>query len=264
MNYHAKPSRGEPPSGISSEEWELRCDLAACYQLVDLYGWSNMSGNHISARLPGPGHRFLLNRYGMFYDEITASSLITVDVDGNVIDGPQGELNPAGFVIHSAVHMACPDLICAMHTHTRNIGGVAMQKEGLLLINQHSCMISPFLRYHDFEGAPQELDERQRIVEDFGPHGRIMILRNHGGFTVGRSVAEAFIWMYFLEIACHEQIKGLTGGRDLNWLSPEIIEYTANQGKQAFGYGGHSQVGTRDWPALIRKLERERGTSYAT
>jgi ribulose-5-phosphate 4-epimerase/fuculose-1-phosphate aldolase len=248
----------------SAEEWKLRCELAACYQLADLYGMSDMAGTHISARLPGPDHHFLLNRFGMFFDEITASSLIKVDLEGNVMGAKPEHLNPAGFVIHSAIHLADPDLVCVMHTHTRANSGVSMQVEGLLPLSQKALLMWDFVRYHDFEGQALDNDERERIVADLGPEGRAVILRNHGGLTVGRSVAEAFCWMYRLEAACRYQIDALSGGRELKWLSTEMVEKTARQGRKAFGPGGFAEVGKLEWGALIRKLERDRGTSYRT
>lgn len=181
---------------FSEEEWRVRCELAACYQLIDLYGMSDMAGTHVSARVPGPEHHFLLNPFGMFFDEITASSLIKVDQDGNVVDGAADQLNPAGFVIHSAVHMANHELVCVAHTHTRANNAVAMQKDGLLPLSQKALLLWDFVRYHDFEGAALDLDERSRLVRDLGDNGRVVILRNHGAMTVGASVAEAFVWMY--------------------------------------------------------------------
>jgi len=249
--------------GIGPEEWQLRCELAACYQLADLYGMSDMAGTHISARVPGPDNHFLVNTFGMFFDEITASSLIKVDLDGKVIGGNARDLNPAGFVIHSAVHMASHELVCVMHTHTRANNAVAMQKQGLLPLSQKALLLWSFLRYHDFEGPALRMDERERIVHDLGD-GRVMLLRNHGALTVGRSVAEAFCWMYRLEAACRYQVDGLAGGVEMASLTRETIERTANSGARSLAAGGHAEVGKLEWAALIRKLERDRGTSYKT
>ena len=220
---------------FSEEEWRVRCELAACYQLIDLYGMSDMAGTHVSARVPGPEHHFLLNPFGMFFDEITASSLIKVDQDGNVVDGAADQLNPAGFVIHSAVHMANHELVCVAHTHTRANNAVAMQKDGLLPLSQKALLLWDFVRYHDFEGAALDLDERSRLVRDLGDNGRVVILRNHGAMTVGASVAEAFVWMVRLEQACRFQIDGLSGGRELNWITDKTVEHTARQGRKILG-----------------------------
>jgi ribulose-5-phosphate 4-epimerase/fuculose-1-phosphate aldolase len=251
-------------SATSAKEWQLRCELAAAYQLVDLYGMSDLAATHISVRLPGDEHHFLVNSFGMLFDEITASSLIKVDLDGNVLGAEARKLNPAGFVIHSAIHMARPDLACVLHTHTRANNAVAMQKEGLLPLSQKAVLLWDFLGYHDYEGVALDTNERERIVADLGPEGRVMILRNHGGLTVGRSVAEAFCWMYRLEAACRYQVDGLSGHRDLNWLPDPAVANAAAQGRKALGPGGFAEVGKLEWPSLIRKLERERGTSYRT
>jgi ribulose-5-phosphate 4-epimerase/fuculose-1-phosphate aldolase len=249
---------------MDDTEWRLRCELAACYQLTDLYGMSDMAGTHLSVRLPGPEGHFLFNSLGMFFDEITASSLIKVDPEGRVVGGSVEQLNPAGFVIHSAVHMHNETLACVMHTHTRAINAVAMQAEGLLPLTQKALLMWNVVRYHDFEGAALDHEERKHIVHDLGPSGRVLILRNHGAMTVGSSVAEAFCWMYRLEAACRYQVDGLSGGRNLRWLSPETVAHTAAQGQRVLGKGGFAEVGKLEWPGLLRKLERERGCSYRT
>jgi ribulose-5-phosphate 4-epimerase/fuculose-1-phosphate aldolase len=253
------------PEGMSEAEWEIRCDLAACYQLTDLYGMSDLTANHISARLPGPDHHFLLNRYGMLFDEITASSLIKIDINGNVIGADATQMNYAGFVIHGAIHVACPELTCVMHTHTNANNAVAMLREGLIPLTQKAMTIWHFLRYHDYEGPAVELGERERLVSDLGPDGRVMILRNHGALTVGRSIAEAFLWMLRLEQACRQQVEGLSCGRDVIPLSADLIRKSVEVCVNGMpGSEGVSELGKRDWPALLRKLERERGTSYRT
>jgi ribulose-5-phosphate 4-epimerase/fuculose-1-phosphate aldolase len=259
-----KSDLAEMPQGMTAEEWELRCQLAAAYQLVDLYGMSDLAATHISARVPGREHHFLVNQFGMLFDEITASSLIKVDMEGNVLGAEAERLNPAGFVIHSAIHMARPDLVCVLHTHTRANNAVAMQKEGLLPLSQKAILLWDFLAYHDYEGISLDVDERERIVNDLGPDGRVALLRNHGGLTVGRTVAEAFCWMYRLEAACRYQVDGLAGGRDLNWLSDATVARSAAQGRKALGPGGFAEVGKLEWASLVRKLERERGASYRT
>jgi ribulose-5-phosphate 4-epimerase/fuculose-1-phosphate aldolase len=245
-------------------EWQMRCDLAACYQLIDLYGMSDMAATHISARVPGGEEHFLINPLGLLFDEITASALIKIDVNGNVIEGHRDAVNPAGFIIHSAIHIARTDLICVLHTHTRANNAIAMQKEGLLPLSQKALLLWSYLRYHDFEGAALSVGERERIVNDLGEGGRVVILRNHGAMTVGATVAEAFMWMYRLEAACRFQVDGLSGGRELNVLSKEIIEHTARQGQKLLGQSGPLETGRLEWAGLLRKLERERGSSYRT
>jgi ribulose-5-phosphate 4-epimerase/fuculose-1-phosphate aldolase len=251
------------PDGMSPDEWRLRCDLAACFQLTDLFGMSDLVSTHISVRLPGPEHHFLLNPLGALFDEMTATSLLKVDLDGKVIEGDPELLNPAGFIIHSAVHMAASDLVCVMHCHTRANNAVAMQAAGLRPLTQKAAVMLDFVGYHDYEGAALDEDERSRLVRDLGG-GRVLILRNHGAMTVGRSVGEAFCWMHRLETACKYQIDGMAGGVTLHQLSQETIDHTRTQGRKMLGPGGFLEVGRMEWPGLLRKLERERGTAYRT
>lgn len=255
---------------MNADEWQVRCDLAACYQLIDLYGLSDLGSTHISARVPGPVDHFLLNPMGTLFDQITASSLIKVDVDGNLVEGDESQrefLNPVGFVIHSAVHMARPDLICALHTHTRAINGVGAVSEGLLPLTQKALTLFHALAYHDYEGAASNDDDRVRIVRDLGEHGRAMILRNHGALTVGRTIAEAWVYMYRLEQACRQQVDAMAciaGGLTMNKLSDKVIEATIETGRRALSSGGFMAAGHLEWQSLLRKLERERGISYRT
>jgi len=251
------------PEEMNVEEWRLRCDLAACFQLTDLYGMSDLISTHISVALPGPQHHFLLNPLGVLFDEMTASSLLKVDLHGNVIEGDPKLMNPAGFIIHSAVHMAATELVCVMHCHTRANNAIAMQAAGLRPLSQKAAVMLDFLGYHDYEGAALDEDERTRLVRDLG-QGRVLILRNHGAMTVGRSVSEAFCWMHRLETACNYQIDGMAGGAPLHELSQETIDHTRAQGRKMLGQGGFLEVGRLEWPALLRKLERERGASYRT
>lgn len=261
---HSAVSFAGRPPGMEATEWQLRCELAACYRLTDMYGMSDLAGTHISVRLPGPGNVFLLNPLGTFFDEMTASALIKVDLEGRVLGSAAALLNPAGFVIHSAIHMADHALTCVLHTHTRATIGVGMQADGLLPLTQKAIVMRHVTRYHDFEGAALNPGERERIVRDLGPEGRVMFLRNHGALSVGRTVAEAWAWMYRLEAACRYQIDGLSGGRPLHRLSPEVVAHTAAQGRTILGPGGYAEVGALEWPGLIRKLEREHGSSYRT
>jgi ribulose-5-phosphate 4-epimerase/fuculose-1-phosphate aldolase len=262
------------PSGAAAEghgdsdpaEWEVRCDLAAAYQLIDLYGMSDLIGTHISARVPGPEDHFLLNPMGLTFDQITASSLIKVDVDGNLVSGVSSQLNYAGFVIHSSIHMSHPELVCALHTHTTANNAVAAMEEGLLPMTQKALFTLAFLKYHDYEGAAENLAERQRIVRDLGT-GRVLLLRNHGALTVGNTVSEAWVRMYQLEQACRFQVAALScagAGLTPKQLTQETIDLVKEQARKIWDPNGRHPIGTTEWGSLLRKLERERGTSYRT
>jgi ribulose-5-phosphate 4-epimerase/fuculose-1-phosphate aldolase len=265
MNRDASQlSAQRTPEGMDAAEWHLRCELAACFQLTDLYGMSDVASTHSSVMLPGPEHHFLVNPLGTLFDEITASALLKVDLHGRVIDGDPSLLNPAGFIIHSAIHMAHGGLACVMHTHTRANNAIAMQAPGLRPLSQKACVMLDFLGYHDYEGAALDEDERERLLRDLGPAGRVLVLRNHGALTVGRSVGEAFCWMLRLETACQFQIDGQAGGVPLHELSEATIRHTRAQGRKMLGPNGFLEVGKVEWPGLLRKLERERGPSYRT
>lgn len=251
------------PDGMTAVEWQTRVELAACYQLTALYGWTDMVGTHISARIPGPEDHFLLNPYGMLFEEITASSLIKVDMEGNLLSESEYPTNPAGFVIHSAIHMNAPELTCVMHTHTPAGCAIGCQEHGLLPLNQHSLLIQDFISYHDFEGAATNLEERERIVKDLGEsHKRIMILNNHGLLTLGKSMGEAFIWMYRIEKSCRYQLAAMTGNAQLRYPDKATQAHARSQGK-IFMEGGFAECGKNEWPALLRQLERA-GSDYAT
>src|SRR5436190_2567106 len=207
---------------VSAEEWSARVDLAAAYRLVALYGWDDLIFTHISARVPGPEHHFLLNAYGMMFEEVTASSLIKIDLEGKkVMDSPHF-LNPAGFTIHSAVHAAREDALCVMHLHTEGGIAVSAQKDGLLPISQQAMFPSASLAYHDYEGLALNEAEKPRLVSDLGDK-KNMILRNHGLLTIGSTVAEAFLSMYLLERACRIQILAQSGGGDLDRIKDSIV-----------------------------------------
>ncbi len=248
------------PEGFSDAEWRVRCDLAAAYRLCALWGWTDLNNTHISARVPGRKDRFLLNPFGLLFDEITASSLIEVDRDGNVVTESEYGMNLAGFVIHGAIHMACPELHYVMHTHSRFGTAVAMQKQGLLPVSQKALTVWDWVGYHDYEGPALDADEQPRIVGDLGDK-RILVLRNHGLLTVGESMGEAFVWMYRIENACRLQITAMTGGAALQPLSAETQANTRAIGAKMYGAGGNIQVGL-EWPALLRQLERAEGTGY--
>jgi len=237
---------------VSAAEWQQRVDLAACYRLVAMFGWDDLVFTHISARVPGPEHHFLINPYGMMFDEITASSLVKVDLQGHkVIDSPY-DINPAGFTIHSAVHAAREDANCVIHLHTVNGVAVSAQDDGLLPLSQHSMFVLSSLAYHDYEGVALEDDEKPRLVRDLGDK-RCLMLRNHGLLTVGRSVGEAFVAMYFFETACMIQVRALGGGSHVRRIPEDIVAGARAQFETVTRGGG----GDLAWPALLRRLDRE-------
>ena len=240
---------------VSADEWQLRCDLAACYRLVALYGWTDLIFTHISARVPGPEHHFLINPYGMMFDEITASSLIKVDQDGNKLSESPLPVNRAGFVIHSAIHAVRDDAQCVIHTHTRAGVGVSAQRDGVLPISQQSMFVLASLAYHDYEGVALHDAEKPRLQDDLG-RANFLMLRNHGLLTLGASIPDAFLSMYIFENACRIQLAAQSGGGELNMIAPEILAGTAEALKvQTSGMGGAFA-----WPALIRKLDRVDGS----
>ena len=236
---------------VSAEEWQARVDLAAAYRLVALYGWDDLIFTHISARVPGTEHNFLLNPYGMMFDEVTASSLVKIDLNGNkVMDSPY-QINPAGFTIHSAVHAARADALVVMHLHTDYGIAVSAQKEGLLPISQQSMFALASLAYHDYEGLALDEEEKPRLVADLG-NKSYMILRNHGLLTMGRTAAEAFLGMFLLERACQIQILAQAGGGELVQIPDPIIDRVGTQ-LSAVMIG---QGAALTWPGLLRKLDR--------
>lgn len=235
---------------VSAEEWALRVDLAACYRLVALYGWSDLVFTHISARVPGPEHHFLINPYGLMFDEITASSLVKVDQSCNkLIDSPF-PVNPAGFTIHSCIHQVREDAGCVLHTHSRAGVAVSAQKHGILPISQQSTFVLSSLAYHDYEGLALRDDERPRLQDDLG-NKNFLMLRNHGLLTIGRTVADAFLNMYSFENTCRIQIDALSGG-ELTTVQPKIVDGNAAMLKVVTA-GQGAQIA---WPALLRKLDR--------
>jgi len=236
---------------VSPEEWQLRVDLAAAYRLVALYGWSDLVFTHISARIPGPEHHFLINPYGMMFDEITASSLVMIDQDGNKLSDSPFPVNPAGFTIHSAVHAVRDDAGCVLHTHTRAGVGVSAQKDGVLPISQQSTFVLSSLAYHAYEGVAFREEEKPRLQADLGDKNFLM-LRNHGLLTVGRTIADAFLHMYVFETTCQIQLAAQSGGAPLTEVNPMIVQGVAHAMKVQTGGMGGAFV----WPALIRKLER--------
>ena len=240
-----------PPAGCTPEEWQTRVDLAAAYRLVALFRWDDLIYTHISARVPGQGHAFLINPYGVMFEEITASSLVKVDVDGRKLDDSPYPVNPAGFTIHSAVHAARDDAQCVLHTHTLNGVAVSAQRDGLLPISQHSIFVLASLAYHDYEGVALRDDEKPRLVRDLG-RANYLMLRNHGLLTVGTTIADAFQAMYFFEASCAIQVRAQAGGV-LTTIQPEIIATAQAQAAQVT----RGQGGNLAWPGLKRRLDRQ-------
>jgi ribulose-5-phosphate 4-epimerase/fuculose-1-phosphate aldolase len=236
---------------VSAEEWQLRVDLAACYRLVAAYGWSDLVFTHVSARIPGPEHHFLINPYGLMFDEITASSLVKVDAQCNKVIDSQFPVNPAGFVIHSCIHAAREDAQCVLHTHTRAGVAVSAQKNGVLAISQQSIFVLASLAYHDYEGVALRDEEKPRLVADLGTKNFLM-LRNHGLLTVGKSIADAFLSMYTFENTCRIQIDAQAGG-ELVAVNPAIMQGLAQVMKTVTAGQGANIA----WPALLRKLDRD-------
>ncbi|MDH4480325.1 MAG: class II aldolase/adducin family protein [Rhodoferax sp.] len=242
---------------VSPEEWQLRVDLAACYRLVAAYGWSDLIFTHISARIPGPEHQFLINPYGLLFEEITASSLIKIDQAGNKLSASEHPVNPAGFVIHSAVHAVRDDAACDLHTHTRAGVAVSAQACGVLPISQQSTFVLASLGYHTYEGVALHDAEKPRLQADLGDAKHLM-LRNHGLLVVGSSIAEAFLLMYNFESTCQIQLAAQAGGTLIE-VDPRIVDGVGHAMRtQTGGLGGAFA-----WPAMLRKLDRM-DTSYRT
>jgi len=236
---------------VSDAEWQVRVDLAACYRLIAMYGWDDLIFTHISARVPGPDRHFLINGYGMLFDEITASSLVKVDLAGNKVTDSPLPVNPAGFTIHSAVHEARNDAGCVLHTHTRAGVAVSTQRDGLLPLAQISLPPLASIAYHDYEGIALNAEEKPRLVADVGDRA-FLILRNHGLLTIGPTIADAFLAMYALETACQIQVVAQSTGAPLTQISPQILAGIAAQVDEVTtGLGG-----ALAWPGLLRKLDR--------
>jgi ribulose-5-phosphate 4-epimerase/fuculose-1-phosphate aldolase len=237
---------------VSDAEWQVRTDLAACYRAIAMYGWDDLVFTHVSARVPGPDDHFLINAYGMMFDEITASSLVKVDLNGNKVIESPFDINPAGFVIHSAVHEARHDAGCVLHTHTRAGIAVSAQADGLLPLSQISLFPYATLGYHNYEGIALNDDERPRLVADLGDNNAL-ILRNHGLLTTGATVADAFLMMYALETACQIQVMAQSTGGELIQVPRPIVDGIKAQVEQVTKGMGSAIV----WPGLLRKLDRK-------
>lgn len=251
MSAPEKAKKPEVRKFVSAEEWQARVDLAAAYRLVAAYGWDDLVFTHISARVPGPEHHFLINPYGMMFEEITASSLVKVDLDGNIVMESEYSINPAGFTIHSAVHAAREDALCVMHLHTDNGIAVSAQADGLLPISQQAMFVLASLGYHNYEGLALNDEEKPRLVKDLG-NKTFLILRNHGLLTVGESVPDAFLSMFLLERACRIQILAQSGSSKLIPISDDILAQIPAQ--EAIVTKGSR--GKLAWPGLLRKLDR--------
>jgi ribulose-5-phosphate 4-epimerase/fuculose-1-phosphate aldolase len=236
---------------VSEEEWAIRIDLAAAYRMVAHYGWDDLIFTHLSARIPGPDHHFLLNPYNLMFEEVTASSLVKVDVDGNPVEPTPFITNPAGFTIHSAIHMAREDAHAVMHLHTPAGQAVSAHSEGLLPLTQTAMLVRGDVAFHDYEGVAVDLGERERLVADLGTKNA-MILRNHGTLAVGKNVGECFVRLYFLERACQAQIMALTAGENINNPPQGSPEVTAQQGQVGVALAAKLLA----WPALKRKAYR--------
>lgn len=259
MSANLKPvNRNSVKERVSREEWQVRVDLAAAYQLAAIFKWTDLIYTHFSARVPGSPD-FLINAYGLMFDEITASNLVKIDEKGNVLDDPLSlGYNAAGFVIHGCVHEARPEINCVIHTHTRSGVAVSAMKSGLLPISQHAMMVQRQVTYHDYEGIALDMDERARMAQDLGKKSKAMILRNHGLLALGETVREAFEMMYYLDCACQIQVDALAGGMEnVLQMSSQAATTAAEQFSRSDRPANH-----KDWPALLRMLER-RGIRYA-
>ncbi len=242
-------------AATNAEEWEARIDLAALYRLVDLYGWSDLLGTHISHRVPGEADHFLINPFGVMWDEMTASSLLKVDYDGRVLDGSNQKPNPAGTTIHSAILMTRTDVNCAIHTHTAAGTGVATQRDGLLPLTQHALHVIAHSGYYEYGGIETDPGERDRIAAAVGDH-KVLFLRNHGLIAMGKTPGEAFMWMYRAERACRMQLTVQQAGAPYVELPEKVVEETIERNRFLNSEAGYRTIGVSEWPALRRKLDR--------
>ena len=237
---------------VAAEEWQVRVDLAAAYRLVDHYGWTDMIFTHLSARVPGPEHHFLINPYGMMFDEVTASNLVKIDLEGNIVMHNGYDVNPAGFCIHSAIHMSRENAKAVMHLHTDDGVAVSAMAAGLMPITQTAMVLHDEVAYHEFEGVALDLDERERLVADIGEK-KLMILRNHGTLAVGETVSDCFLMLYNIERACSMQVRALSSGA-IHQPSDEAKKTASAQGKMLLASGELDRLA---WPALLRMLDRK-------
>ena len=241
------------PTRMSAEEWQTRRDLAACYRLVDLFGWSDLINTRITARVPGRDDHFLINPYGLLFEEVTASSLVKIDAEGNKVEPSDCEVNSGGFAIPSAVHRARPEVACVLHTHSIAGCAVSMQKDGLLPLNQHALQVISDVVYHDYEGTGRNPQERARLLADLGDR-HIMVLRNHGLLVVGTSIAAAFVATYRMERACAIQLAFQQSGAEFYPIADAVVSAAHDPGHIAGG--ARNDPARFEWPALLRKLDR--------
>jgi ribulose-5-phosphate 4-epimerase/fuculose-1-phosphate aldolase len=242
---------GVSPSNMAASEWRARVDLAALYRLIALEGWDDLIFTHISCRVPGPEHHFLLNPFGVTFGEVTASSLVKIDLDGRPVDDPTAIVNPAGFVIHGAIHMARADAQCVVHLHTVDGAALSARREGLLPLTQHAMIIGEELAYHDYEGVVLDMDERERLVVDLGAK-HLMILRNHGTLAVGPNCGAAWLLIYYLERACSMQLRAGADSADLVLPNQGVPTKVRSQSDAWF----NGTLGAYAWPTFLRKLDR--------
>jgi ribulose-5-phosphate 4-epimerase/fuculose-1-phosphate aldolase len=236
---------------VSPQEWETRVDLAACYRLVAHFGWSDLVFTHITARIPGVDGQFLINPYGMMFDEVTASSLVKIDRSGSKLDNSPFPVNPAGFLIHSAVHSARHDVQCVLHVHSLNGVAVSAQRDGVLPLSQQSMFVLSSIAYHEYEGVALHDEEKSRLIADLGSKSFLM-LRNHGLLTVGATIADAFLAMYIFEAACTIQVRALAGNKELVSIGSALVRTAQEQSRVVTGSLG----GRLAWPGLLRKIDR--------
>ncbi|MGR8948456.1 MAG: class II aldolase/adducin family protein [Gammaproteobacteria bacterium] len=257
MTLQSIPSAVPHPPDMTQEEWATRLNLAACYRLIAHFGMDDLVYNHISARVPGPEDHFLLNPFGLLYEEVTASNLVKVDLDGKVVSDTDDRINPAGFVIHSCIHRERHDMTCIIHTHTTAGVAVSAQRQGLLPLSQTALLYKDLIAYHEYEGLALNPDEQKRLLADLGDDKQLLILRNHGLLTCGRTIPEAFIMMFYLEQACRIQVGAQTGG-EVHFPAAAVQELAHQQAMQGFGVG----LGEMEFAALKRRLDKA-GADYA-
>jgi ribulose-5-phosphate 4-epimerase/fuculose-1-phosphate aldolase len=243
------------PARMSTEEWQTRCDLAACYRLVDMFGWSDLINTRITARVPGRHDHFLINRYGLLFEEVTASSLVKIDAEGNKVEPSDSEVNSGGFAIPSAVHMARPEINCVLHSHTVAGCAVSMQKDGLLPLNQHALQVIGDVAYHDYAGTGRQTEERARLLADLGDR-HIMVLCNHGLLVVGTSIAAAFVSTYRMERACAMQLAFQQSGAEFNPIDEKVVSAAYDKARMRPSGGSGDNPARFEWAALVRKLDR--------
>jgi ribulose-5-phosphate 4-epimerase/fuculose-1-phosphate aldolase len=243
------------PTRMSTEEWQTRCDLAACYRLVDMFGWSDLINTRITARVPGSLGHFLINPYGLLFEEVTASLLVKIDSEGNKVEPSESKVNSGGFAIPAALHMARPEVNCVLHSHTVAGCAVSMQKDGLLPLNQHALQVIGDIAYHDYAGTRRNPEERTRLLADFGDR-YIMVLRNHGLLVVGTSVAAAFVSTYRMERACAMQLAFQQSGAEFNPIDESVVGAAYDKARMRPSGSSGDNPASFEWAALLRKLDR--------